>query len=84
MRCPTCNGDSVVPILYGNQGGEAYDIADRGLVELGGCIAFDNNPMWFCKSCNREFPLEDQTVSSHLNCVENVCMSGTVSETVAT
>ena len=48
--CEICGG-STVPIAYGYPGPEMWEAAERGEIELGGCMVFDGQPMRRCTSC---------------------------------
>lgn len=49
--CGICGSDRVVPIVYGLPGGELYTKAERGEVELGGCVVFEDAPERRCRAC---------------------------------
>ncbi len=49
--CPACGAEQVVPILYGLPTLEAFEQAQRGELELGGCCVTFNAPIWHCKAC---------------------------------
>jgi hypothetical protein len=46
--CPTC-GAVLIPIVYGLPGGDLFEQAERGEVELGGCLVVDTNPQFHCR-----------------------------------
>jgi hypothetical protein len=48
-KCPQCDGDHVVPIVYGLPGPELEQEAMRGEVVLGGCCL--DAPNWACQDC---------------------------------
>ena len=50
-RCPSCNSEQVVPIVYGFPSPKLIEEADKGLVVLGGCVVDAKNPKWKCKAC---------------------------------
>ena len=53
--CPKCGSLDVVPIEYGYPGPEMMDAAAKGLIELGGCCVWDDDPRKLCKACGEEF-----------------------------
>jgi len=54
-KCPYCDGSDLVEIVYGLPGEELQEAADRGEVQLGGCIVEPNNPDWACRSCGKRW-----------------------------
>lgn len=52
LRCPKCDSAKVVEILYGMPTQEVFEVADRGLVALGGCCVTGYEPSWQCLECN--------------------------------
>lgn len=54
-RCPQCGEATVVAVMYGFPTPEAVEAADRGEVEIGGCIVEDDNPTWRCRQCGRSW-----------------------------
>jgi hypothetical protein len=53
--CPKCGSTDVVPIEYGYPGQEMMDAAAKGLIELGGCCVFGDDPRKHCKACGEQF-----------------------------
>lgn len=53
-ECPACGG-RLVPILYGLPTPEAGEAADRGEIELGGCLVTDDDPRLACRSCHERY-----------------------------
>jgi len=53
--CPKCGSLDVVPIEYGYPGPEMMAAAEKGLIELGGCCVFGDDPRKHCKTCGEEF-----------------------------
>jgi len=41
QTCPTCQTDTVVPVVYGFPTDDTFEAADRGEVALGGCVIID-------------------------------------------
>ncbi len=37
-KCPTCNAGKLIPIIYGFPGRELMEQAERGEIEIGGCV----------------------------------------------
>jgi len=59
-KCPTC-GSKTVPIIYGLPlDPELIEEADRGEVELGGCLIWPDNPSWVCRGKEPHYWLEDE------------------------
>ena len=54
-RCPTCNSEQVIPIVYGFPSSKLIEEADKGLAALGGCVVDANNPKWKCMACKRKW-----------------------------
>ena len=54
-RCPRCNSEDVVPILYGLPGPEMTEESIRGRVVLGGCIVFPDTPDHTCRNCGHDW-----------------------------
>ena len=59
QKCPSCNTNNVVPIVYGMPGSDLEEQEQRGEIILGGCIVTDNDPELYCKDCGREFYREE-------------------------
>lgn len=53
--CPKCGSLDVVPILYGYPMPEAMAAAEKGAIELGGCLVGERDPRKKCKACNARF-----------------------------
>ena len=53
--CPRCGSLDVVPILYGYPGPEMMEAAEKGKIELGGCVIGESDPQKKCKACGEEF-----------------------------
>ena len=54
-RCPQCEGETVVPILYGMPTEEAFLEEEQGLIALGGCCQEIGAPIWHCNACEHEW-----------------------------
>lgn len=54
-KCPSCQSEDVVRIIYGLPNEEAIREAMEGLIALGGCLVDDDNPKWKCKACEQEW-----------------------------
>ena len=58
--CPTC-GSKMIPIIYGMPGDpELFEKADRGEVELGGCVIWFDNPSRVCRGSEPHYWREDE------------------------
>ena len=54
--CPACGGGNSMPIEYGEPAPETWDAAERGEIELGGCVVvFGLDPAWRCRQCGEAF-----------------------------
>jgi hypothetical protein len=54
--CPICHKkDKVVPIVYGLPRKKIMKKAKKGKLKLGGCMASDCDPYWYCKRDEKEF-----------------------------
>ncbi|MEU2349880.1 hypothetical protein [Modestobacter sp. NPDC049651] len=49
--CPSCGREESVPLLWGLPGPEAMELAERGLVVLGGCMLTPDEPTLACRAC---------------------------------
>jgi predicted RNA-binding Zn-ribbon protein involved in translation (DUF1610 family) len=55
--CPRCGAEMTpVPILYGMPTPDGFAAAERGEVELGGCIVGEESPEYRCPSCRAALP----------------------------
>jgi len=55
IRCPKCNSDKVIPIVYGLPGADLGEKERRGEIKLGGCLISPKNPKWYCKDCGNKW-----------------------------
>lgn len=55
QRCPNCNHLSGARILYGYPTPEAVELAERGVVFLGGCCELLEAPDFQCLACSHEW-----------------------------
>lgn len=55
--CPRCGSTDVVPILYGFPIAATMQLAERGLVELGGCVIDGASPSSRCRACSHAWRL---------------------------
>jgi hypothetical protein len=55
LKCPKCNSEKVIPIVYGLPTDDAFKAADEGKVVLGGCIVHDDRPFWHCSNCEYDW-----------------------------
>jgi hypothetical protein len=56
--CPKCGSKVVVRIVYGYPSPELMERSNKGLVKLGGCCLFGNDPERYCKKCETEFSVD--------------------------
>lgn len=52
-KAPRCCDTPMTPIAYGLPGSELFEAAERGEVELGGCVIDDSMPLYVCRRCGR-------------------------------
>lgn len=57
QRCPACGSAEVAGVLYGLPRFTAELTADldAGRMVLGGCCVCDDDPVWACRACKREW-----------------------------
>lgn len=53
--CPSCGQEESVPLLWGLPDPEAMDMAERGLVGLGGCMVEPDGPVLACRACGLQW-----------------------------
>ena len=53
--CPNCQSTNVVMIIYGLPTPAAFEMAQRGERELGGCVLSADDPLWACQACHERF-----------------------------
>ncbi len=54
-KCPSCDSENVVPIVFGYPAPETMEARERSEVSLGGCIVSAANPEWHCNDCEQEW-----------------------------
>lgn len=47
-KCPIC-GETGIPIVYGMPTYEVFEIAQTGVLKLGGCDLIGDDPTWWCE-----------------------------------
>ena len=55
IKCPKCQSNNIIPIVYGYPPSDVGEEAEKGIVQLGGCVINDDSPQWHCKNCGHEF-----------------------------
>lgn len=53
--CPRCGAENSVPLIMGMPSFELFELADRGLVVLGGCMVGPDAPFLACRTCELEW-----------------------------
>jgi predicted RNA-binding Zn-ribbon protein involved in translation (DUF1610 family) len=55
--CPRC-GEAItpLPIVYGFPVPETFEAAERGEIQLGGCVVGDEDPDFACPACDAPLP----------------------------
>ena len=56
--CPECGREDSVPLLYGMPGADDFDLAERGLVALAGCLMPGEEDAFACRSCGLQWGSE--------------------------
>lgn len=58
QKCPICKKEELVKIVYGLPAPELFELADKGLVKLGGCcVPIDfrgNRNNYYCNNCEKD------------------------------
>ena len=54
-RCPACDEETVVPILYGMPDHKLIEAAEQGKIVIGGCIVGPDQPTAACTGCGRQW-----------------------------
>lgn len=49
--CPSCGREDSIPLVWGMPGPEDFELAERGLVALGGCMLGPDEPTLVCRAC---------------------------------
>jgi hypothetical protein len=53
--CPSCGREDSVLLIWGMPDPEGMLLAERGLVELGGCMVEPDEPTLACRSCGLQW-----------------------------
>jgi hypothetical protein len=53
--CPGCGREDSVPMVWGLPGPDLMELAERGLVALGGCMLPGEAPVLSCRACGLEW-----------------------------
>ena len=54
--CPACGSTDAIRIAYGYPTPETFEAADRGEVDLGGCVVGPESPDYECGNCHVPLP----------------------------
>lgn len=57
--CPECGREDSVPLIWGLPLGGTMELAERGLVKLGGCMVPGEWPAFACRGCGSEWGSDD-------------------------
>src|SRR4051795_7425872 len=68
--CPGCGQENSVPLLYGLPGADAFRLAERGLVALGGCLMPGDVAAFVCRSCELEWGSESDPTADEAELAE--------------
>ena len=55
QTCPRCAGTDTVPLVMGLPSAELFELAERGLVALGGCLVGPEPHDVVCRECGHEW-----------------------------
>ncbi len=58
-KCTKCGSINVINILYGMPTHEAFLMAEKGKIKLGGCGITFSDPQYYCKDCENEWSREE-------------------------
>lgn len=76
-KCPICKEKELVRIIYGFPSYELFEMAEQGLVKLGGCcmpIGFDRNTH-YCHNCKKDIEMYPKEVIFEYNVKSTFGMS---------
>src|SRR4051794_26359670 len=68
--CPGCGQENSVPLLYGLPGSDAFRLAERGLVALGGCLMPGEVAAFVCRTCDLEWGSESDPTADEAELAE--------------
>src|SRR4051812_41441411 len=68
--CPGCGRQDSVPLLGGLPDGEAFHLAERGLISLGGCMVPGETPAFSCRSCGLDWGRDDDPTADEQQLAE--------------
>lgn len=54
--CPSCSSTDARRIVYGYPTAETFEAAERGEIELGGCVIGEESPDYVCRGCGLPLP----------------------------
>ena len=54
-KCPKCNSEKVIPILWGLPTEDAREDAGKGKIKLGGYVIGDDPPLLHCSDCEHDW-----------------------------
>ena len=54
--CPSCGSTDAVRMVYGYPTAETFEAAERGEVQLGGCVIGEESPDYACQGCGNPLP----------------------------
>ena len=55
IKCPKCQSERVVPIVYGFPSDEMLELIASGEVEPGGCCVQLGQPQFTCRECGHDW-----------------------------
>src|SRR5688572_11850531 len=66
VPCPRCGCARVAPILYGYPALLVHprDPVETGMVAIGGCVSWENQPAWCCRRCGESFGADGEQTAT--------------------
>ena len=65
--CPSCGREESIPLLWGLPDSEAMELAERGLVALGGCMVMRDEPTLACRACGAQWNSDEDVEDGDLH-----------------
>ncbi|MGY1840249.1 MULTISPECIES: hypothetical protein [unclassified Modestobacter] len=60
--CPSCGREDSVPLVWGLPGPGDFELAEQGLIALGGCMLGPDEPVLTCRSCGLNWGHDEPSV----------------------
>ena len=65
--CSKCGSDDIRPYMYGLPAPIGFKYREAGLLVLGGCMVYPDNPDYRCNNCKTDFKSADDTEKALLD-----------------